>query len=89
MFQIDRRKLVASLALSGASALAGRAEAQQSGAAAPQPPAAPNGASGFGFESVLRRARELASVPLTPTPALPEPLAKLEAEAWNDLRFRP
>ena len=89
MFQIDRRKLVASLALSGASALAGRAEAQQSGAAAPQPPAAPNGASGFGYESVLRRAREIASVPLTPPPALPEPLAKLDADAGRDIRFRP
>ncbi len=89
MFQIDRRKLVASLALSGALTLAGRAEAQQPGANAPQPPAAPNGPTGFGYESVLRRARELASVPLTQSPTLPEPLTKLDAEAWRDIRFRP
>lgn len=88
MFQIDRRKLVASLALSGASTLAGRAQAQQSGASAPQSQPASNGAAGFGYESVQRRARELASVPLTPTPTLPEPLAKLDAEAWRDIRFR-
>ena len=89
MFQIDRRKLVASLALSGASALAGRAEAQQPAASAPPPQAAPNSAPGFGYEAVLRRAREIASVPLTPAPALPEPLAKLDADAWRDIRFRP
>jgi hypothetical protein len=52
MFQIDRRKLVASLALSGASTLAGRAEAQQPAASSPPPQAAPNGTPGFGYESV-------------------------------------
>ena len=86
MFQIDRRKLVASLALTGASTIAGRVHAQQNGAAPPQAPAP---VQGFGYEAVLRRARELASVPLAPAPALPEPLAKLEAEAWRDIRFRP
>ena len=86
MFQIDRRKLVASLALTGASTIAGRAHAQQQGGPAAQPPVP---VPGFGYESVLRRARELASVPLTPPPALPEPLAKLDAEAWRDIRFRP
>jgi len=89
MFQIDRRKLVASLALSGASILAGRAQAQQPGANAPPPQAAPNGVARFSYDSVLRRARELASVPLTPSSALPEQLAKLESEAWRDIRFRP
>ena len=82
MFQIDRRKLVASLALAGASTLAGRASAQQQ-------PAAPSGTPGFSHEDVLRRARELASVPLSPAPALPEPLAKLDPQAWRDIRFRP
>jgi len=88
MFEIDRRKLVASLALSGAATLAGQAQAQQP-AAAPPTQAAPNGGASFSYDSVLRRARELASVPLTPTAALPEQLAKLEADAWRDIRFRP
>ena len=83
MFQIDRRKLVASLALTGAWTMAGRASAQQ-----PQQ-TAPNGASGFSHEEVLRRARELASAPLSPAPALPEPIAKLDPQAWRDIRFRP
>ncbi len=83
MFQIDRRKLVASLALTGAWTLAGRASAQQ------QQQTAPNGAPGFSHEDVLRRARELASAPLSPAPALPEPLAKLDPQAWRDIRFRP
>ncbi len=83
MFQIDRRKLVASLALTGAWTMAGRASAQQ-----PQQ-TAPNGAPGFSHEDVLRRARELAGAPLSPAPALPEPLAKLDPQAWRDIRFRP
>ena len=88
MFEIDRRKLVASLALSGAATLAGQTQAQQP-AGAPPTQAAPNGGASFSYDSVLRRARELASVPLTPTAALPEQLAKLEADAWRDIRFRP
>ena len=83
MFEIDRRKLVASLALTGASTLTGRANAQQ------PLQATPNGAPGFSHDEVLRRARELASVPPGAAPALPEPLAKLDADAWRDIRFRP
>ena len=83
MFEIDRRKFVASVALALGPTLAGRANAQQ------PPAAAPNGASGFSHDDVLRRARELASVPQGAPPALPEPLAKLDQDAWRDIRFRP
>jgi glucans biosynthesis protein len=44
----------------------------------------------FGFEDVVRRARELAAVPYDPAAlALPEPLARLDFDAWRDIRFRP
>jgi glucans biosynthesis protein len=38
---------------------------------------------------VLRRARELATAPFQPTPPLPDQLAKLDFDAWRDIRFRP
>ncbi len=87
MFEIDRRKLVASLALAMGGAATGRAAAQQTGGAAPQPQQSP--APGFSHEDVLRRARELASVPLSAAPALPEALAKIDQDAWREIRFKP
>ena len=70
-------------ALAGAAALAlpalGRTAAQD-GAPNPQP---------FRFEDVARRAREIAGVPYEPGPPLPEALARLEAGAYRDIRFRP
>jgi len=86
MSQIDRRQFVALMALTLGGAVMGPAAAQQGGAGA-QP--APNPAPGFSHEDVLRRARELASAPLTAPPALPEPLAKIDQDAWREIRFRP
>lgn len=43
----------------------------------------------FGYDDVLRRARELATAPFQPAPPLPDPLAKLDFDAWRDIRFRP
>jgi len=55
--------------------------AQQPGAPAPNP---------FRYEDVVRRARELASVPSESNPpALPEPLRQLDFDAYRDIRFRP
>ena len=43
----------------------------------------------FGFEDVLKRARELAHVPFEANPPpLPEALAKLDFDGWRDIRFR-
>ena len=88
MTEIDRRRLVASFALAGASVLAGKAAAQQppaSTAPAPnQPPAAR-----FGYEDVTKRARELASAAFVPVPPLGEPLSRIDADAWSEIRFRP
>ncbi len=52
-----------------------------------QPAAQPQ--ARFGFADVVRRARELANVAFEQGPALPETLAKLDFDAWREIRFRP
>ena len=70
-----RTVLEAFLALAASPALA-----QPSG----PPPAAP-----FRFEDVVRRARDLAGAPFDANiPSLPEPLNRLDFDAYRDIRFR-
>lgn len=76
-----RRSFLEGLGALAASALAAPALAQQ----APAEPAAPR----FGLQDVVKRARELAAVAYDATPPqLPEPLAKLDFDAYRDIRFR-
>ena len=78
MLNLSRRSLLQSLLLAAASP-----------ALAQQPDGAP-GPNPFRYEDVIRRARELASVPFeAATPALPEPLGRLDFDAYRDIRFRP
>jgi glucans biosynthesis protein len=82
-----RRDFVRHLGALGAALLATReASAQNSTPPAPAPaPTQPR----FGYEDVVRRARELAGVPYDATvPPLPEQLAKLDFDAYRDIRFR-
>src|SRR3954467_2616422 len=59
------------------------------GAAPPQRGAAPPPTS-FRYEDVVRRARDLAGAPFDATlPPLPEPLNRLDFDAYRDIRFRP
>ena len=47
-------------------------------------------ATPFGFETVEAEARRLAAAPFdAAVPPLPEVLAKLDYDAWRDIRFRP
>ena len=84
----DRRCVLAGLAtLLSLSAAPGALLAQQ-----PTPQADPSAEPPqprFGFENVLRRAREIAAVAYEAGPNLPEPLARLDFDAWRDIRFRP
>jgi glucans biosynthesis protein len=80
MTQPTRRAVVTGLAAAALSDRvlpgSGAASAQDSGP--------------FGFEMVDRRARDLAARPHDPSvPALPEPIAQLDYDAWRDIRFRP
>jgi glucans biosynthesis protein len=56
--------------------------AQQS----PDPAKAP---SSFGYDDVVKRARDLAGAPFdAQIPALPDGLARLDFDAWRDIRFK-
>jgi len=77
MLDLSRRTFLQA----AASLAASPALAQQSGAPAPNP---------FRFEDVIRRAREMAGAPYDPAvPPLPEPLSRLDFDAYRDIRFRP
>jgi glucans biosynthesis protein len=77
MMNLSRRTLLQSLL----AATALPAWAQQSGAPIPTP---------FGYEEVVRRARELSAVPFEAPPTqLPAPLNRLSFDDYRDIRFRP
>jgi glucans biosynthesis protein len=80
MQDINRRTLLVGIvAASGALA---PAMAQQS--AEPAKPA-----PSFGYDDVVKRARDLAGAPFdAPIPALPDSLARLDFDAWRDIRFK-
>ena len=81
MPQPDRRTIVTGLAVTALSSLAGPALAQGTAPGQPIPR--------FGYEDVIRRARELATAPFETTPPpLPEALTRLDFDAWRDIRFR-
>ncbi|HEV2558093.1 MAG TPA: glucan biosynthesis protein G [Microvirga sp.] len=77
MITLSRRTLLQTLLATAALP----AMAQQNGAPAPAP---------FRFEEVVRRARDLAALPFEgAVPPLPEPLNRLDFDAYRDIRFRP
>jgi periplasmic glucans biosynthesis protein len=77
MVLLSRRSVLQSFA---SLAAAGPALGQGSAAPPPNP---------FRFEDVVRRARDLAAVPYDAVvPPLPEPLGKLDFDAYRDIRFR-
>jgi periplasmic glucans biosynthesis protein len=87
---LSRRDFVHHIGALGAALLA-TSGARAQGQPAP-PPVDPNlpAAPRFGYEDVVRRARDLAGGPYDPTPpALPEALTKLDFDAYRDIRFRP
>ena len=75
MTDLSRRALIAALAATAAGP-----------AAAQDAPARPS----FRFDDVARRARDLAAAPFDASaPRLPEALARLDYDAYRDIRFRP
>ena len=90
MPKFDRRSLLNALALFGAAALAPRALAQNPANQGPAnanggPPPAPH----FGFDEVVKRARDLVNAPFDALPPkLPEALTKLDFDSYRDIRFR-
>ncbi|MBN9443317.1 glucan biosynthesis protein G [Bosea sp. (in: a-proteobacteria)] len=90
MTMLDRRHVLgglsAALCLSAAPSVL---LAQQPQNPNPPPPPQTPPQPRFGFEDVQRRAREVAAVAYEPPAGLPEPLARLDYDAWRDIRFRP
>ena len=84
----NRRQILAGLSaalsfsVAPAALLAQQPETQPAPAPTPPQPR-------FGFEDVVRRAREIAAAPYEAGPTLPEPLSRLDFDAWRDIRFRP
>ena len=65
-----------------AAGLGAPAEAQQAPGVPPQPR--------FGFDDVLRRARDLSQAAFQAQPApLPDKLSNMDFDTWRDIRFRP
>ncbi|WP_298922826.1 glucan biosynthesis protein G [uncultured Bosea sp.] len=89
MTMLDRRHVLgglsAALCLSAAPSVLLAQQPQNPNPPPPQTPPQPR----FGFEDVQRRAREVAAVAYEPPAGLPEPLARLDYDAWRDIRFRP
>ncbi|KQP96396.1 glucan biosynthesis protein G [Methylobacterium sp. Leaf117] len=82
MTELNRRSVVQGLAATAAF-VAGTAEGQ-----AQPPDRRPE--TPFGFADVERRASDLAKLPYDARiPALPAPIAKLDYDAWRDIRFKP
>src|SRR6202042_2307922 len=83
MHDLSRRALLVSIvAASGARFAPAAAQAD-----AP-PPAAPAPAT-FGYQDVVKRARDLAAAPFDSSiPPLPDGLATLDFDGWRDIRFK-
>ncbi len=81
MNDITRRNLLAGAAALGACRQGlGHAIAQTTASQSPR----------FGFDDVIKRARELAGAPFEDAPArLPPQFDKLDFDTWRDIRFRP
>lgn len=81
MQDINRRTLLAGIAAASSIGLV-PAVAQQNAEPA-------KGAPSFGYEDVVKRARDLASAPFDAQLApLPDSIARLDFDAWRDIRFK-
>ena len=84
MHDLSRRALLVSIVAASGAGLAAPAAAQTDAS----PPAAPAPPT-FGYEDVVKRARDLAAAPFDSSiPPLPDGLATLDFDGWRDIRFK-
>ena len=77
MPKLSRRSLLAGFAAASGARIAPAANAQTAPAR-------------FGYDDVVKRARDIAAAPFAgPAATLPEPLNGLDFDAWRDIRFKP
>ncbi len=83
---LNRRALLVAVISASATRWTMPAFAQQN----PPPAAGPAAAPHFGYDDVVKKARDLAAAPFdSRIPPLPDGLAHLDFDAWRDIRFRP
>src|SRR6202789_4288117 len=84
MYDFSRGALLVSIAAAPAARLAAPAVAQTDA-----PPAAAPAPASFGYQDVVKRARDLAAAPFDNSiPPLPDGLATLDFDGWRDIRFK-
>src|SRR5271170_201977 len=84
MHDLSRRALLVSIAAVSSAGLVAPAAAQTD-ASPPEAPAPP----AFGYQDVVKRARDLATAPFDNSiPPLPDGLAPLDFDGWRDIRFK-
>src|SRR5580698_5242047 len=84
MHDLSRRALLVSIVAASGARFTAPAAAQTD---AP-PPAAPAPPT-FGYQDVVKRARDLAAAPFdSAIPPLPDGLATLDFDGWRDIRFK-
>jgi periplasmic glucans biosynthesis protein len=84
MYDLSRRALLVSIAAASGARLAAPAVAQTDA-----PPAAAPAPAPFGYQDVVKRARDLAAAPFDRSIApLPDGLAALDFDGWRDIRFK-
>jgi len=85
MPHMSRRALLFSAVATSGAGLVAPAIAQRDTPAGGEAGPAP-----FGYDDVVKRARELAAAPYDPAlPGLPNSIANLDFDAWRDIRYRP
>ena len=84
MHDLSRRALLVSIVAASGARLAAPAAAQTDA-----PPAAAGAPAPFGYQDVVKRARDLAAAPFDSSiPPLPDGLANLDFDGWRDIRFK-
>ena len=84
----NRRQVLAGLSSILALGVSPGAVLSQQARPLPTPPVVVQ-QSRFGYEDVVRRARELSGAGFEAGHGLPEPLTRLDFDAWREIRFRP
>jgi glucans biosynthesis protein len=84
MHDLSRRALLVSIVASSGARLVAPAAAQTDA-----PPPAAAAPAPFGYQDVVKRARDLAAAPFDSSiPPLPDGLAALDFDGWRDIRFK-
>jgi glucans biosynthesis protein len=89
---LNRRRVIGGLGLTGFGLMLAASVCPQALLAQPRPTSAPPSPvpqPRFVYGDVVQRARDLSGAPFEAAPVLPDIVAKLDFDAWREIRFRP